>query len=127
MNEDLQVRLPQACLMAPAIFLKSVRLTPRLQQPLKMRVLLHARGNETAFLIIYPLRLLQAAATAQDTANGTIAAGSAANTGKLLYDAEQALGVAEVGGGAANGGTDATGFYLDVVMLIKMLWTQRLW
>ena len=58
----------------------------------------------------------KAAAAAQDTANGTVAAGSAANTlGKLLYDAEQALGVAEVGGGAANGGTDATGLYLDVV------------
>ena len=58
----------------------------------------------------------KAAAQAQDTDNGTVATGSAAKTlGKILFDAEDALGVAEVNGGAANGGTDATGLYFDVV------------
>ena len=53
----------------------------------------------------------KAAAAAQDTANGTVAAGSAAETlGKILFDADAALGTAAVTGGAA-----ATGLYLDVV------------
>ena len=51
----------------------------------------------------------KAAASAQDTANGTVAAGSAAKTlGKLLFDAEDALGTAKTA--AAN----ATGLYLAV-------------
>ena len=45
-EHGIWVRLPLACLMAPAFFLKSVRLTPRLQQLQKMQPMLLQRSRQ---------------------------------------------------------------------------------